>query len=124
MSSTAAGPDMVKRMIDRGKRVFLISFLDTETVRRATTLRPWSGVVDCPRESQSPAAALQGRGDSGLKLLAVTVLTNFDSHDLGIWASNIACRNWPGAAGVGSGMRRGVVSGEEPVCSARVSRAF
>src|SRR3979409_748680 len=28
------------------------------------------------------AAAVQGRGTSTLKLLAVTVLTNFDSHDL------------------------------------------
>ena len=35
---TAAGPEMVRRVIDRGKRVFLdLKFLDIEeTVRRAT----------------------------------------------------------------------------------------
>jgi orotidine-5'-phosphate decarboxylase len=83
---TAAGPDMVKRMIDRGKRVFLdLKFLDIEeTVRRATARVAAMGVelLTVHANRKALAAALQGRGDSGLKLLAVTVLTNFDSHDL------------------------------------------
>ncbi len=83
---TAAGPDIVRRMISRGKRVFLdLKFLDIEeTVRRATERVAGMGVelltVHANRKALS--AAVKGRGNSPLKLLAVTVLTNFDSHDL------------------------------------------
>ncbi|HXX74931.1 MAG TPA: orotidine-5'-phosphate decarboxylase [Nitrospiraceae bacterium] len=83
---TAAGPDMVKRVIDRGKRVFLdLKFLDIEeTVRRATTRVAAMGVefLTVHANRKALAAAVQGRGNSSLKLLAVTVLTNFDSQDL------------------------------------------
>jgi orotidine-5'-phosphate decarboxylase len=83
---TAAGPDMVKRVIDRGKRVFLdLKFLDIEeTVRRATARVAAMGVelLTVHANRKALAAAVQGRGDSSLKLLAVTVLTNFDTHDL------------------------------------------
>ena len=83
---TAAGADMVKRVIDRGKRVFLdLKFLDIEeTVRRATTRVAAMGVefLTVHANRKALAAAVQGRGNSSLKLLAVTVLTNFDSQDL------------------------------------------
>lgn len=88
---TAAGPEMVKRVIDRGKRVFLdLKFLDIEeTVRRATARVAAMGVelLTVHANRKALAAAVQGRGASSLKLLAVTVLTNFDSqdlHDMGI----------------------------------------
>lgn len=83
---TAAGPEMVKRVIDRGKRVFLdLKFLDIEeTVRRATARVAAMGVelLTVHANRKALAAAVQGRGTSSLKLLAVTVLTNFDSQDL------------------------------------------
>ncbi|MDF0642808.1 MAG: orotidine-5'-phosphate decarboxylase [Nitrospira sp.] len=83
---TAAGPSMVQRLIERGKRVFLdLKFLDIEeTVRRATERVATMGVefLTIHANRKALAAAVKGRGDSSLKLLAVTVLTNFDSHDL------------------------------------------
>ena len=83
---TAAGPQVVQRLIDRGKRVFLdLKFLDIEeTVRRATERVAAMGVefLTVHANRKALAAAVKGRGDAPLKLLAVTVLTNFDSHDL------------------------------------------
>jgi orotidine-5'-phosphate decarboxylase len=83
---TAAGPDMIKRVIDRGMRVFLdLKFLDIEeTVRRATSRVAGMGVdfLTVHANRKALTAAVQGREGSALKLLAVTVLTNFDSHDL------------------------------------------
>ena len=83
---TAAGPDMIKRVIDRGMRVFLdLKFLDIEeTVRRATARVAGMGVdfLTVHANRKALTAAVQGREGSALKLLAVTVLTNFDSHDL------------------------------------------
>jgi orotidine-5'-phosphate decarboxylase len=83
---TAAGPDMVKRVIERGMRVFLdLKFLDIEeTVRRATARVASMGVdfLTVHANRKALTAAVQGREGSSLKLLAVTVLTNFDSQDL------------------------------------------
>lgn len=83
---TAAGPEIVQRLINRGKRVFLdLKFLDIEeTVRRATERVAAMGVefLTVHANRKALTAAVKGRGDSPLKLLAVTVLTNFDSHDL------------------------------------------
>lgn len=83
---TAAGPDMVQRLVNRGKRVFLdLKFLDIEeTVRRATERVAAMDVefLTVHANRKALAAAVKGRGESSLKLLAVTVLTNFDSHDL------------------------------------------
>jgi orotidine-5'-phosphate decarboxylase len=82
----AAGPEVVKRIIDRGMRVFLdLKFLDIEeTVRRATARVAAMGVdfLTVHANRKALTAAVQGREGSPLKLLAVTVLTNFDSHDL------------------------------------------
>jgi orotidine-5'-phosphate decarboxylase len=88
---TAAGPDMLKRAIVRGKRVFLdLKFLDIdETVRRATGRAADMGAefITVHANRKALRAAVEGRGAapadrSGLKLLAVTVLTNFDAGDL------------------------------------------
>lgn len=83
---TAAGPDMVKRIVERGMRVFLdLKFLDIEeTVRRATARVASMGVdfLTVHANRKALTAAVQGREGSALKLLAVTVLTNFDSNDL------------------------------------------
>ena len=83
---TAAGPEMVERLVRRGKRVFLdLKFLDIEeTVRRATARVAAMGVefLTIHANRKALAAAVHGRGDSPLKLLAVTVLTNFDGQDL------------------------------------------
>ncbi|MEK6527156.1 MAG: orotidine-5'-phosphate decarboxylase, partial [Nitrospirota bacterium] len=87
---TAAGPEIVRRAIARGKRVFLdLKFLDIEeTVRRATVRVAEMGVEFLTVHANRKAlrAAVEGRAESrersGLKLLAVTVLTNFDAGDL------------------------------------------
>jgi orotidine-5'-phosphate decarboxylase len=83
---TAAGPDIVKRFLQRGKRVFLdLKFLDIEeTVRRATERVAAMGVefLTIHANRKALGAGVKGRGNSSLKLLAVTVLTNFDSQDL------------------------------------------
>jgi orotidine-5'-phosphate decarboxylase len=83
---TAAGPDIVQRFLQRGKRVFLdLKFLDIEeTVRRATERVAAMGVefLTIHANRKALGAAVKGRGNSSLKLLAVTVLTNFDSQDL------------------------------------------
>ena len=83
---TAAGPEIVQRLLNRGKRVFLdLKFLDIEeTVRRATERVAAMGVdfLTIHANRKALTAAVKGRGASSLKLLAVTVLTNFDSNDL------------------------------------------
>jgi orotidine-5'-phosphate decarboxylase len=83
---TAAGPEIIRRAVARGKRVFLdLKFLDIEeTVRRATAQVAQMGVEFLTIHANRKAleAALEGRRGSNLKLLAVTVLTNFDSGDL------------------------------------------
>jgi orotidine-5'-phosphate decarboxylase len=83
---TVAGPDIVRRLVMRGLRVFLdLKFLDIEeTIRRATARVADMGVAFLTVHANRKAliAAVQGRGNSNLGLLAVTVLTNFDTHDL------------------------------------------
>ena len=83
---TAAGPEIVQRLLQRGKRVFLdLKFLDIEeTVKRATERVAAMGVefLTIHANRKALGAAVKGRGNSPLKLLAVTVLTNFDSQDL------------------------------------------
>lgn len=86
---TAAGPEIVRRARGRGMRVFLdLKFLDIEeTVRRATARVAELGVdfLTVHANRKALRAAVEGRKDggaSGLRLLAVTVLTNFDAGDL------------------------------------------
>jgi orotidine-5'-phosphate decarboxylase len=83
---TATGPEFIRRVLARGKQVFLdLKFLDIEeTVRRATRRVAELGISFLTIHANRKAlrAAVETRGDARLKLLAVTVLTNFDAHDL------------------------------------------
>ncbi|HJU04967.1 MAG TPA: orotidine-5'-phosphate decarboxylase [Nitrospiraceae bacterium] len=88
---TVAGPEIIKRVTERGKRIFLdLKFLDIEeTVRRATARVAHMGVdfLTVHANRKALRAAVEGRAtatgnQSRLKLLAVTVLTNFDAGDL------------------------------------------
>jgi len=84
---TAEGPAIVRWALGQGKRVFLdLKFLDIqETVKRATAIVAEMGVefLTIHAHRKTLQAAIDGRGkQSGLKLLAVTVLTNTDTNDL------------------------------------------
>jgi len=82
----AAGMEFVRGLIDRGKRVFLdMKYYDIgETVRRAVSVAARSGAefLTIHGVGQVMRAAIEGRGDSAMKLLAVTVLTSFDQQDV------------------------------------------
>lgn len=82
----AAGMDYVRSLIDRDKRVFLdMKYYDIgETVRRAVSVAAKSGAtfLTVHAVGQVMRAAIEGRGDSNMKLLAVTVLTSFDDNDV------------------------------------------
>lgn len=82
----AAGMDYVQRLRDRGKRVFLdMKYYDIgETVKRAVAVAARSGAafLTIHGVGQVMRAAIEGRGDSPTKLLAVTVLTSFDQQDV------------------------------------------
>jgi orotidine-5'-phosphate decarboxylase len=82
----AAGMDYVRSLIDRGKRVFLdMKYYDIgETVKRAVSVAAKSGAtfLTVHAVGQVMRAAIEGRGDSPMKLLAVTVLTSLDNNDL------------------------------------------
>jgi orotidine-5'-phosphate decarboxylase len=82
----SAGMDYVRGLIDRGKRVFLdMKYYDIgETVRRAVSVAARSGAefLTIHGVGQVMRAAIEGRGESNMKLLAVTVLTSFDQNDV------------------------------------------
>lgn len=82
----AAGMDYVRKLAGKGKRVFLdLKYYDiAETVRRAVAVVAKSGAtfLTVHAVDQVMRAAVEGRGDSTLKLLAVTVLTSFDQLDV------------------------------------------
>jgi orotidine-5'-phosphate decarboxylase len=82
----SAGMQFVRELKDSGHRVFLdLKFYDIgETVRRAVMQVACAGVdfLTVHGMRQAMQAAVLGRGDSGLKLLAVTVLTSVDDRDL------------------------------------------
>jgi orotidine-5'-phosphate decarboxylase len=82
----SAGMDFVRELIGRGKQVFLdLKMYDIgETVKRAVRQIPRAGVRFTTVHGSNAVlrAAVEGRGDSPLKLLGVTVLTSFDQEDL------------------------------------------
>src|SRR5580698_4346615 len=82
----AAGMDYVRSLVNRGKRVFLdMKYYDIgETVKRAVAVAARSGAefLTIHGVGQVMRAAIEGRGDSPMKLLAVTVLTSFDQQDV------------------------------------------
>jgi orotidine-5'-phosphate decarboxylase len=82
----AAGMDYVRELLAHGKDVFLdLKFYDIgETVKRAVAQVARTGVrfLTVHGSRAVMRAAVEGRGSSPLKLLAVTVLTSFDQQDL------------------------------------------
>jgi len=82
----AAGSEFVRELVGQGKQVFLdMKFYDIgETVKRAVAQVAKTGVrfLTVHGSGAVMRAAVQGRGDSSLRLLAVTVLTSFDENDL------------------------------------------
>lgn len=82
----AAGMGFVREVLSGGKKVFLdLKFYDIgETVKRAVAVVAKSGVhlLTVHASGSIVGAAVEGRGDSPLKLLGVTVLTSFDESDL------------------------------------------
>jgi orotidine-5'-phosphate decarboxylase len=82
----AAGMDYVRCLVDRGKRVFLdMKYYDIpETVRRTVAVAAGSGATFLTIHAvpQVMRAAIEGRGDAPIQLLAVTVLTSLDDADV------------------------------------------
>jgi orotidine-5'-phosphate decarboxylase len=82
----AAGRDYVRRLASRGKKVFLdMKYYDIgETVKRAVAVAAGSGAycLTVHAVGQVMRAAVEGRGSSPMRLLAVTVLTSFDQNDI------------------------------------------
>jgi orotidine-5'-phosphate decarboxylase len=82
----SAGMGFVHELIADGKNVFLdMKFYDIpETVKRAVSQVSNSGVrfLTVHGSNAVMRAAVEGREDSSLRLLAVTVLTSFDETDL------------------------------------------
>ena len=83
---SAAGPAFVDELTSAGNQVFLdLKFYDIgETVKRAVArvARTGARFLTIHASKAVMQAALDGRGDSRLKLLAVTVLTSVDQSDL------------------------------------------
>jgi orotidine-5'-phosphate decarboxylase len=82
----AAGMEFVRELLDSGKQVFLdMKFYDiAETVKRAVKQVAGSGArfLTVHGSAGVMRAAVEGRGSTGLQLLAVTVLTSYDQSDL------------------------------------------
>jgi len=82
----SSGPALIAELKAQGKKVFLdLKFFDVpETVKRAVRRVAATGAtfLTIHGETKIIEAAVEGRGDSDLKLLAVTALTSLDSSDL------------------------------------------
>ena len=82
----AEGPAFVRQLVNAGVGVFLdMKFYDIpETVKRATAVAASMGVDLLTVHGSGPVmrGAVEGRAGARLKLLAVTVLTSFDSEDM------------------------------------------
>ena len=82
----SSGPALITELKAQGKKVFLdLKFFDVpETVKRAVRRVAATGAtfLTIHGETKIIQAAVEGRGDSGLKLLAVTALTSLDNNDL------------------------------------------
>jgi len=83
---TAAGMDFVRELKSQDRRVFVdLKLYDIgETVKRAVAQVAKAGAdfLTVHGSRAVMTAAVAGRGESSLKLLAVTVLTSFDQSDL------------------------------------------
>ena len=82
----AAGPELVRELVAEGKQVFVdLKFYDiSETVKRATAQVAKMGATFLTVHASRAVmrAAVEGKSESGLKILGVTVLTSFDETDL------------------------------------------
>jgi len=82
----AAGMSFVRELVGQGRQVFLdLKLYDIpETVKRAVAQLAASGVAFTTVHGSRAVmrGAVEGRAESPLKLLAVTVLTSFDQDDL------------------------------------------
>lgn len=82
----AGGIDLVRRLVGEGHQVFIdAKFLDIpETVRKAveSVARLGATFLTLHADPRTCRAAIEGRGDSALQLLFVTVLTSIDDADL------------------------------------------
>ena len=93
----AAGMEFVHRLMGDGKSVFLdMKFYDIpETVKRAVRQVAMTGVrfLTVHGSNAVMRAAVEGREDTALRLLAVTVLTSFDQQDLAELGYPVAVRD-------------------------------
>jgi orotidine-5'-phosphate decarboxylase len=82
----SSGPALVSELVSQGKKVFLdLKFFDVpETVKRAVARVVSIGAtfLTIHGDTKIIQAAVEGRGRSNLKLLAVTALTSLDTSDL------------------------------------------
>jgi orotidine-5'-phosphate decarboxylase len=83
----AGGLALVRELVDEGRSVFLdAKLLDIpNTVERAAASAAALGVTFLTvhgTDAKTLGAAMRGRGDTGTKLLAITVLTSLDEADL------------------------------------------
>jgi orotidine-5'-phosphate decarboxylase len=82
----AGGLPMARKLTERGKKVFLDLKLHDigNTVQRGVESIAGTGATFLTVHAypQTMRAAVEGRGDSGLQILAVTVLTSYDDADL------------------------------------------
>jgi len=83
----AAGFDgLIDELVDRGKKIFLDAkmFDIGETVKQGVARAAERGVsfVTVHGDAEIMRAAVEGKGDSGLKILAITVLTSIDQDGL------------------------------------------
>ena len=82
----AGGIDLVRRLVGEGNQVFIdAKFLDIpETVRKAveSVARLGATFLTLHADPRTCRAAIEGRADSDLKLLFVTVLTSIEDADL------------------------------------------
>ncbi|MBM3737253.1 MAG: orotidine-5'-phosphate decarboxylase [Acidobacteria bacterium] len=82
----AAGLQFIQPLLARGNQVFLdYKYFDVEeTIRKAVSQAAQLGVtfLTIHGHGRTIQAAVDGRGSSNLKLLAVTVLTSLDASDI------------------------------------------
>lgn len=82
----AGGLALVRRLADSGKKVFadfkLHDIGNTVTHGVAGLARSGATFATVHAYPQTMRAAVEGRGNSGLRILAVTVLTSYDDADL------------------------------------------
>jgi orotidine-5'-phosphate decarboxylase len=115
---TSAGPDLVRELVAGGNDVFVdLKMHDIgETVKRAAAqvARLGARLLTVHSSPQAIRAAKEGAAGSGLKIVAVTVLTSFDQGDL----EAMGYRGWTVAGLVDEFVRRGVEAGADGfVCS-------